>query len=532
MVKYKTLMAKTPKNQSFYAKLEPMGIFSKSKSPNTPASNNQADLAFLALNSISDGVIIVGSDGLPMMINPAALAMVGYAAEGIYSTPIQGFLRFENGSGLPIDDSQNKVFAAIVANQPLKIRDYVLVSAQEQKHPIEIDITPAATGHSERIITFRDITDELARETEQTEFISTASHEMRTPVASIEGYLGLALNPQTATIDDRAKKYLTEAHSASQHLGHLFKDLLDITKLDDNKMRLHLVPIEVIESVKNMVDGMVPAMGQKNIRYSFGAQNSVQSGGTGALNTLEQTAYAMVDLDFLREIIDNLVENAIKYTPENGAIWVNVRGDGDQILINITDTGIGISPEDLKHIFQKFYRVDNSQTREIGGTGLGLYLVKQRVESMGGKVWAESSFGEGSTFYVSLPRLTYAEYERRKEIIANSEAMSAGTQRVEGTFTANGFVKDQDPTIPGVQTAAPQQPVFQSVPTQPAAPATVAPAQPAAPVPQPAAPAPAQPVAPAPQPAPAAPAPAQPTAPAQPAPATPNINPQNPPVSV
>ena len=531
MAKSKTLMPKTPKNQSFYAKLDSMGIFSKSKNQNSGNSNSQADLAFLALNSISDGVIIVGSDGLPMMINPAALAMVGYAAEGIYSTPIQGFLKFENGSGLPIDDSQNKVFAAIVANQPLKIRDYVLVSAQEQKHPIEIDVTPASAGHNERIITFRDITDELARETEQTEFISTASHEMRTPVASIEGYLGLALNPQTATIDDRAKKYLTEAHSASQHLGHLFKDLLDITKLDDNKMRLHLVPIEVIETIKNMVDGLVPAMGQKNIRYSFGAQNSAQSGGTGALNTLEQTAYAMVDIDFLREIVDNLVENAIKYTPENGAIWVNVRGDGDQILINITDTGIGISPEDLKHIFQKFYRVDNSQTREIGGTGLGLYLVKQRVESMGGKVWAESSFGEGSTFYVSLPRLTYAEYERRKEIIANSEAMSAGNQRVEGKFTANGFVKDQDPNIPGVQTTAPQQPVFQSAPVQPAAPAPAAqPVAPAQPAPAPAAPA--QP-APAPaQPAAPAPAPTQPVAPAQPTPAAPTINQQTPPVSV
>jgi outer membrane biosynthesis protein TonB len=198
-------------------------------------------------------------------------------------------------------------------------------------------------------------------------------------------------------------------------------------------------------------------------------------------------------------------------------------------LINITDTGIGISPEDFKHIFQKFYRVDNSQTREIGGTGLGLYLVKQRVESMGGKVWAESSFGEGSTFYVSLPRLTYAEYERRKEIIANSEAMSAGNQRVEGKFTANGFVKDQDPNIPGVQTTAPQQPVFQSAPVQSAAPAPAA--QPVAPVqPAPAPAAPAQPVAPAPAPA---PAPATPAAPApQPAPAAPTINQQTPPVSV
>ena len=119
----------------------------------------------------------------------------------------------------------------------------------------------------------------------------------------------------------------------------------------------------------------------------------------------------------MREILDNLVENAIKYTPEGGSIYINVRGDGDRALINVTDTGIGISSEDIGHIFQKFYRADNSDTREIGGTGLGLYLVKQRVEAMGGKVWAESAFGEGSTFFVSLPRISSDEYEKRMIVV-------------------------------------------------------------------------------------------------------------------
>ena len=103
---------------------------------------------------------------------------------------------------------------------------------------------------------------------------------------------------------------------------------------------------------------------------------------------------------------------------------MNVRGDGDRVLINITDTGIGIAPDDLKHVFQKFYRADNSQTRTVGGTGLGLYIVKQRIEAIGGKVWAESSFGEGSTFYLSFPRITAEEYQRRKQIISNIETMT------------------------------------------------------------------------------------------------------------
>lgn len=115
------------------------------------------------------------------------------------------------------------------------------------------------------------------------------------------------------------------------------------------------------------------------------------------------------------------VDNALKYTPEGGSVYVNVRGDGDRVLINVTDTGIGISPEDLGHIFQKFYRADNSDTRTIGGNGLGLYLVKQRAEAMGGKVWAESAFGEGSTFYVSLPRLSNDEYEKRMIVVRNAK---------------------------------------------------------------------------------------------------------------
>jgi signal transduction histidine kinase len=95
------------------------------------------------------------------------------------------------------------------------------------------------------------------------------------------------------------------------------------------------------------------------------------------------------------------------------------------VLINVTDTGIGISNEDLEHIFQKFYRADNSDTREIGGTGLGLYLVKQRVEAMGGRVWAESGFKEGTTFYVSLPRISAEEYNKRMIAVSNAQMINS-----------------------------------------------------------------------------------------------------------
>lgn len=438
-----------------------MSIFSfaKKKEVRNPAetsNGNTAELANLVLNSIEEGVIIVHPSGVVLLSNPAAMRMLGVNdTSAILNVQIRSLLRLENGEGMKLEDSVNPVLLAINSGEKYSTRDFVLVNLIEQRKPVAISVVSTNSGQNERIITLRDISRELEEEGEQTEFISTASHEMRTPVASIEGYLGLALNPKTATIDERARKYLEEAHTSSKHLGRLFKDLLDVTKLDDKKIRVQLSPVEMTSTVRSIANGQVPQMSEKGIHYTFGSNGTSTSGNGRFLN---QEVYASVDIDFLREAVNNLVENAIKYTAEGGGIWVNVRGDDDRVLINVTDTGIGISPDDLKHVFQKFYRADNSQTRTVGGTGLGLYLVKQRVEAMGGKVWAESSFGEGSTFYLSFPRITAEEYQRRKQIASNIEAMS--TQ------------KQATPTVPQAETQAPQTPVAASPADTPLAPTT------------------------------------------------------------
>lgn len=438
-----------------------MSIFSFAKkkevrNPAEPSNGNTAELANLVLNSIEEGVIIVHPSGVVLLSNPAAMRMLGVNdTSAILNVQIGSLLRLENGEGMKLEDNVNPVLLAINSGKKYSTRDFVLVNLIEQRKPVAISVVSTNSGQNERIITLRDISRELEEEGEQTEFISTASHEMRTPVASIEGYLGLALNPKTATIDERARKYLEEAHTSSKHLGRLFKDLLDVTKLDDKKIRVQLSPVEMTSTVRSIANGQVPQMSEKGIHYTFGSNGTNTSGNGRFLN---QEVYASVDIDFLREAVNNLVENAIKYTAEGGGIWVNVRGDDDRVLINVTDTGIGISPDDLKHVFQKFYRADNSQTRTVGGTGLGLYLVKQRVEAMGGKVWAESSFGEGSTFYLSFPRITAEEYQRRKQIASNIEAMS--TQ------------KQATPTVPQAESQAPQNPIAASPADTPVAPTT------------------------------------------------------------
>lgn len=408
-----------------------MSLFKKKMKPVALSASeipNYSALAALTLNAITDGVMLIDEAGIIKFANPAAATMMGYGSPtNVIGLNYQTVLRFETTNGQAVNPETSKLTHAIQTGQQLTTRDYVLISAQsERKAAISLTMIPTGGPRSNKIITFRDIMKELKKEEDQNEFISTASHEMRTPVASIEGYLGLALNPQTATIDDRAKQYLEAAHKASQHLGHLFKDLLDVTKLDDGRLKIRLVPVEMVSTVREMAAAHEKDMVAKHLKYSFGT--------TGPVNgkQLEQLVYAAVDLGMLREVLDNLIENAIKYTPEGGEIWVNARGDGDKVLINVTDNGIGISPDDAAHIFQKFYRVDNSQTRQIGGTGLGLYLVKQRVEAMGGRVWVESAFGDGSTFFVSLPRLSNTEYQKRLLAYQNEQTVRAFADAQQG----------------------------------------------------------------------------------------------------
>ena len=400
-----------------------MRLFKREKSivePPTPASNSA--MAELALTTIQDGVVITDKTGAIRYANPAAITILD---AGDYNNMLgldYGLIfKIETKEGRELPEAENSFVQSMRTGQPLEGYEVCLIAGASAKRiPIAINVTTEPGGN--RIITFRNITRELAEEGEQTEFISTASHEMRTPVASIEGYLSLALNPQTATIDERARGYLDAAHKAAQHLGHLFQDLLDVTKLDDGRIKPQFVPVEMVGLVKQIAEGFIMEAKKANLSFQFGVHDAKNA--VGSNRRLEQVVYGYVDINFMREIIGNLIENAIKYTPAGGSIYANVHGDGDRVLINVTDTGIGISSNDLPHIFQKFYRADNSDTRTIGGTGLGLYLVKQRTEAMGGRIWAESSFGEGSTFFVSLPRLTGEEYEKRMIAVRNANMIN------------------------------------------------------------------------------------------------------------
>ena len=428
-----------------------MSILKRNKTDKNSA--DQSGLSEMVLKNIHDGVIITDKSGVVQFINPAGITMTECgSANSAVGLDYGLILKLETKEGRELPEAENPLIIAMNSSQPLDAFQCCIIASQSDKRiPVSISVLPIDNMGQNRIITFRDITKELAEEGEQTEFISTASHEMRTPVATIDGYLSLCLNPQTATIDERARGYLTAAEKASKHLGKLFQDLLDITKLDDGKIRPNFQPAEMVELVKTIFNDHAEQAKEAKLSYTFGSDKASPFGG---VRQMSQVVYGFVDIDFMREILDNLIDNAIKYTPAGGSIYVNVRGDGDRTLINVTDTGIGISADDLVHIFQKFYRADNSDTRTIGGTGLGLYLVKQRAEAMGGRVWAESAFGEGSTFFVSLPRITNEEYEKRMIMVRN--------QKMQEEIKAEQ-AKTSQPTVANVP-ASSQQPATQSIP--------------------------------------------------------------------
>lgn len=361
------------------------------------------------LSAIDDGVVAIDPSGNLRIINLAAERMIGWTNGDATGLVFDSVLVLVDKDGRILDRSVNPIRRAISSFESFTSSDLFLKTQSGRVRQIFLQINPVDNMKTGLVVVFRDISREVKENREQAEFISTASHEMRTPVASIEGYLGLALNPATATIDNRARDYLQKAHESTRYLGQLFRDLLDISKAEDGRMKNEPVVLDAIAFTRDIWEGLKSKAEDKNLEYIFMPDQKNSSE-----RTLAPVYFIYADRDHLREVLDNLFENAIKYTP-SGRVVVNVSGDNENVRISVEDSGIGIPAEDIPHLFQKFYRVDNSETREIGGTGLGLYLSRKLVEGLGGKLYLESEYKKGSIFTVQLPRIDRNKAEKLKE---------------------------------------------------------------------------------------------------------------------
>jgi two-component system phosphate regulon sensor histidine kinase PhoR len=224
----------------------------------------------------------------------------------------------------------------------------------------------------------------------RSEFLGNVSHELRTPIFSLQGFLETLLD---GAIDDPAvnREFLEKAHRHAQRLNLLLNDLIEISRIESGEMQMSFRYFAIREFLERMLEEMRPQADQKGVALTLvpGAPAGEQVFG---------------DRDRLKQVIVNLIDNAIKYTNPGGTIALSAEADGDRCTVRVSDTGIGIPEEHHSRIFERFYRVDRDRSRDVGGTGLGLAIVKHIIEAHGGAIAVASTPGKGSVFSFTLKR--------------------------------------------------------------------------------------------------------------------------------
>ncbi|MDB5164007.1 MAG: putative sensor protein [Candidatus Saccharibacteria bacterium] len=364
----------------------------------------------IILTAIEDGVIVVDNNGTIQLFNPGAARITGWSAEEAIGLDYAAVLRLVDDKNGAINKEVNPLSRIFHEGKPIHDNSASLVAKAGDRFPISLSVSPlidSGNKVSAAVGIFRDISTERAEEQRRAEFISTASHEMRTPVAAIEGYLALALNDRVSHIDSKAREYLDKAHASTQHLGKLFQDLLTSARAEDGRLSNHPVAVEMSAFLEQLIDGLRFTAEKKGLHLEFliGSNTATVDATDASKAVVKPLYYVHVDPDRMREVVVNLFDNAVKYT-ESGKVSIGLTGDSEVVQLRITDTGTGIPTEDISHLFQKFYRVDSSATRTIGGTGLGLFIARKIIELYHGKIWVESQLQKGSTFFINLPRLS------------------------------------------------------------------------------------------------------------------------------
>jgi PAS domain S-box-containing protein len=374
------------------------------------ALKSKQQQAEVLIQSIADAIILTDTEGKIGLMNPAAAKMTEWSVDEAVGIDVQTVTKLTTEKDAELPAGSNP-FSKVLTSKQEVTETLTLTGRNSKKQIVSLTISPVFMPRTQEfagtVAVIRDVSNARAEEQRRADFISTASHEMRTPVAAIEGYLALALNEKVSTIDIKARSYLEKAHASTQHLGKLFQDLLTSAKAEDGRLVSHPVVVEMGAYLEQLADSLRFAAEKKGLlmEFTIGVSQQERSSSVGGGKVIKPLYYVHVDPDRMREVITNLFDNAVKYT-ETGKVSIGLTGNNDVVQLYIKDTGPGIPAEDIGHLFQKFYRVDNSTTRTIGGTGLGLFISRKIVELYQGRIWVESAVGRGSTFYINLPRLS------------------------------------------------------------------------------------------------------------------------------
>jgi signal transduction histidine kinase/CheY-like chemotaxis protein len=350
------------------------------------AQGDQCERIQAILAATADGLIVLDAGGCVELINPAAATLLGHVVDDLL--------------GQHID-----VHALLGLDEPLENGVATEVEVTEPEHRILMVRMNRITARDDQpaghVISVHDITAEREAAVMKNEFVSMVSHELRTPLTSIKGYVDLIAEGDAGEINEIQREFLGIVQENSNRLVSLINDILDISRIESGRVHLRVDPLDMTEIIQGVVDTFRTLAKNSDVELMWVAEDPLPR--------------AAGDRDRIGQVLMNLVSNAIKYSPGGGSVTIRARQDGEEVIVSVLDTGIGISPEDQEKLFTKFYRVDSSLTRDIGGTGLGLSICKSVVELLGGDVGCESKAGQGSTFWFSLPTAS-CEIVRKPEL--------------------------------------------------------------------------------------------------------------------
>ncbi len=343
------------------------------------------------LEGVADGVIVADAQGRIVLFNAAAeriLEIPRDRALGRSTREMLGLYGVEGRSWLTtIED-----WAANPADRTPE--DFVAERLELGERVVSVHVSPVImrSEYLGTVSVFRDITVEVEADRAKSEFVSTVSHELRTPMTSIKGYVDLLLMGAVGALSDQQRHFLEIIRNNADRLTALVNDLLDISRIETGRVELDLRAVHIHEVVEQVVTSL---------------QARAQSRGLDLKAQVPASLPAVWgDSARVAQILTNLVGNAIQYTPPGGKVTISARPANGFLEVSVADTGIGISEENRKRIFDRFFRADDPLVQETPGTGLGLSITASLVEMHGGEIWVESELGEGSTFTFTLPLAT------------------------------------------------------------------------------------------------------------------------------
>lgn len=326
------------------------------------------------LASTPDPVLVTNSKDRLLLANPAAWQTLGINIEASRDQPIQRIISLEPLVKLMLTSSKEKQSAEVV------LPDGQILLATTS--------TVVAEGRRMgRVCILRDVTQFKKLDALKSEFVSTVSHDLRSPLTLIRGYSTML--KMVGELNDQQSNYLEKIADGVENMDRLVNNLLDLSRIEAG-IGLQLEKISVQEVVERIVSEFQSYIDQKRIKLTVAIEE-------GEIPLVE------VDKALLRQAFHNLVENAIKFTEPGGNIQIRLLVHEDQLVFEVEDTGIGISPADQQRMFEKFYRASRQSVISQRGSGLGLAIVKSIAERHGGRVWFESQLGKGSTFFLAIP---------------------------------------------------------------------------------------------------------------------------------